>query len=605
MAIANGLYEIRSMLLNSMCVDVSGASAVKGANVLIYSNNDGNNQKFHLTEETSEHWSIQSASSGLYVDVARGAAQNGANVQQWTDNDARNQRWNVVDTGETVNIDGVSCPVVTIGSYVTEDGSTYMMDVERAMTSNSTNVLIWSANGGDNQKFALLPTTLLDRSMPVQSGIGWSGAIGRNDAQTVYPSASTLYPCWYFTDAWQGLQDHGFEISYRTRLIDNGTAQNGTWTVWTAWTAAPVTLYGQTAWLTAGLHASFDVSSYKAMEYNLRVRATGTVGGNTVHSSAITMLLRSVFAPTIAADSAKLEPGAISLEMLTDYEGGTNAVNITSIKAGGVEYLAKPLMSYGYGPSFTAEVTIGNLKAIPPFGTLDVSYEVGTDQYPATGVRTTSSVPFASAPSATIAVSPTLTFNDDGTATLTVTAGDVRSAWLVAGGETVTLEQTSQTTFVLPYPFGVSCDWFVSVSNSSGTAWGYASGTIAADDSRKVRACHAWNWDGGFFMLQVTDGFMQTSRTVKANASTYLLNNREWESMKFSDTLSGEFSAEGVLKDGLTESDKAALMLLARAHHVTYRAPSGEVAFVGITDVQYTTRRGLTFVSVSMQQVSR
>ena len=605
MAIANGLYEIRSMLLNSMCVDVSGASAVKGANVLIYSNNDGNNQKFHLTEETSAHWSIQSASSGLYVDVARGAAQNGANVQQWTDNDQRNQRWNVVDTGATVNIDGVSCPVVTVGSYVTTDGATYMMDVERAMTTNSTNVLIWSANGGDNQKFALLPTTLLDRSMPVPSGIGWSGIIGRNDAQTVYPSASTLYPCWYFTDAWQGLQDHGFEISYRSRLIDNGTAQNGTWTAWTAWTAAPVTLYGQTAWLTAGLPASFDVSSYKAMEYNLRVRATGTVGGNTVHSSAITMLLRSVFAPTIAADSAKLEPGAISLEMLTDYEGGTNAVNITSIKSGGVEYLAKPLMSYGYGPSFTAEVPIGNLKAIPPFGTLDVSYEVGTDQYPATGVHSTSSVPFASAQSATIAVSPTLTFNDDGTATLTVTDGDTRSAWLVAGGETVPLEQTSPTTFVLPYPFGVSCDWFVSVSNSSGTAWGYASGTIAADDSRKVRACHAWNWDGGFFMLQVTDGFMQTSRTVKANASTYLLNNREWESMKFSDTLSGEFSAEGVLKDGLTESDKEALLQLVMAHHVTYRAPSGEVAFVGITDVQYTTRRNLTFVSVSMQQVSR
>lgn len=605
MAIANGLYEIRSMLLTSMCADVRGGSTVNGANVQLYSSNDTNAQKFYLVEETSGHWSIQCANSGLYVDVAGGAATSGTNVQQYRDNDTRAQRWNVIGSGETVTIDGVSCPVVTLGSYVTTDGASFVMDVRGAMTTNSTNIQIYASNNTDAQHFALFPTTLLDRSMPVPSGIGWSGTIGRNDAQTVYPSASTLYPCWYFTDAWQGLQDHGFEISYRTRLIDNGTAQNGTWTAWTAWTAAPVTLYGQTAWLTAGLPASFDVTSYKAMEYNLRVRATGTVGGNTVHSSAITMLLRSVFAPTIAADSAKLEPGAISLEMLTDYEGGTNAVNITSIKAGGVEYLSKPLMSYGYGPSFTAEVPIGNLKAIPPFGTLDVSYEVGTDQYPATGVHSTSSVPFAAAPSATITVSPTLTFNDDGTATLTVTAGDTRSAWLVAGGETVPLEQTSPTTFVLPYPFGVSCDWFVSVSNSSGTAWGYASGTIAADDSRKVRACHAWNWDGGFFMLQVTDGFMQTSRTIKANASTYLLNNREWESMKFSDTLSGEFSAEGVLKDGLTESDKEALLQLVMAHHVTYRAPSGEVAFVGITDVQYTTRRNLTFVSVSMQQVSR
>lgn len=605
MAIANGLYEIRSMLLTSMCVAVSGSSSAQGANVLLWSETGSNGQKFYVVEETSGRWSMQSASSGQYVAVSGGRAASGTNVIQWRDLDSNAQRWKVTDTGDTVTIDGVSCPVVTIGSYVTTDGASYALDVNGAMTTNSTNVLIEATDGGTSQQFALLPTTLIDYSMPVPSAIGWGGTIGGNDAQTVYPSASTLYPCWYFTDAWQGLQDHGFEISYRSRLIANGTAQNGTWTAWTAWTAAPVTLYGQTAWLTAGLPASFNVSSYKAMEYNLRVRATGTVGGNTTHSSSVTMLLRSVFAPTIAADSAKLDPGAISLEMLTDYEGGTNAVNVTSIKAGGIEYLAKPLMAYGYGPSFTVKVPINNLKAIPPFGTLDVSYEIGTDQYPATGVHSTSSVPFAAAPSATITVSPTLTFNDDGTATLTVTAGDTRSAWLVAGGETVPLEQTSPTTFVLPYPFGVSCDWFVSVSNSSGTAWGYASSTIAADDSRKVRACHAWNWDGGFFMLQVTDGFMQTSRTIKANASTFLLNNRAWESMKFSDTLSGEFSAEGVLKDGLTESDKEALLQLVMAHHVTYRAPSGEVAFVGITDVQYTTRRNLTFVSVSMQQVSR
>ena len=351
MAIANGLYEIRSMLLTSMCADVRGGSTVNGANVQLYSSNDTNAQKFYLVEETSGHWSIQCANSGLYVDVAGGAATSGTNVQQYRDNDTRAQRWNVIDSGETVTIDGVSCPVVTLGSYVTTDGTSFVMDVRGAMTTNSTNIQIYASNNTDAQHFALFPTTLLDTSMPVPSGIGWSGTVGISDAQTVYPSATTLYPCWYFTDAWQGLQDHGFEISYRSRLIANGTAQNGTWTAWTAWTAAPVTLYGQTAWLTAGLPASFDVASYKAMEYNLRVRATGTVGGNTVHSSSVTILLRSVFAPTIAADSAELEPGAISLEMLTDYEGGTNAVNITSIKAGGVDYLAKPIMAYGYGPS--------------------------------------------------------------------------------------------------------------------------------------------------------------------------------------------------------------------------------------------------------------
>lgn len=599
MAISNGLYEIRSLLLTSMCVDVRGASAVKGANVLIYSNNDGNNQKFYLTEETSAHWSIQSASSGLFVDVAQGAAQNGANVQQWTGNDQRNQRWNVVDTGATVTIDGVSCPVVTIGSYVTDDGATYMMDVERAMTTNSTNVLIWSANGGDNQKFALLPTTLIDTSMPVPSLVGWAGVVGAADAQAVQPKAATLYPCWYITDAWNGVSGHGFEISYRSRLLGNGTATEGAWSDYTAWASAPVTLYGQTAWLSAGIPATFDADDYKALEYLFRVRATGTVNGNAAHSSASVMSLRAVVAPTVAATAAKLGSDSVTITFTTDYDGGATVVNV----AGVGDYLGEPITAYGYAPSFDVEIPFERFNAIPAIGTVDVSCNVGTDQYAATGA-VTSSVTLSEASSKTISVSPTLAFNADGTATITVNTGSVRRAWVSMGGDVIPLYQQSATKFTLPYPFGVSCEWFVGVENAAGTAWGYARGTVTANDSRKIRPCHAWNWDGGYFLLEVTDGLMQTDRSISANFTEYQLNNRPWASLKFSDTLGGSFSAEGVLKAGLTQSDKAALMELMSAHVVTYRAPTGEVANVGIKDVQYTTLNGRTSVKVNMQQVA-
>lgn len=599
MAITNGLYEIRSMLLTSMCVDVRGASAVKGANVLIYSNNDGNNQKFYLTEETAAHWSIQSASSGLYVDVAQNAAQNGANVQQWTSNNQRNQRWRITDTGETVTIDGVSCPVVTIGSYVTTDGATYMMDVDHAMTTNSTNVLIWSANGGDNQKFVLLPTTLIDTTMPVPSLVGWAGVVGAANAQAVQPKAATLYPCWYFTDAWNGITGHGFEISYRSRLLGNGTATEGAWSAYTAWASAPVTLYGQTAWLTAGIPATFDTDDYKALEYSFRVRATGTVNGNAAHSSASVMSLRAVVAPTVAATAAKLGSDSVTITFTTDYDGGATVVNVTGIG----DYLGEPMTAYGYAPSFDVEIPFERFNAIPALGTVGVSCNVGTDQYAATGA-VTSSVTLSEASSKTVSVSPTLAFNADGTATITVNTGSVRRAWVSMGGDVVPLYQQSATKFTLPYPFGVSCEWFVGVENAAGTAWGYARGTVTANDSRKIRPCHAWNWDGGYFLLEVTDGLMQTDRSISANFTEYQLNNRPWASLKFSDTLGCSFSAEGVLKAGLTQSDKAALMELMNAHTVTYRAPTGEVATVGITDVQYTTLNGRTSVKVNMQQVA-
>ena len=589
-----------------MCVAVSGSSSVKGSSIILYSETGSNGQKFQITETTSGVWSIVSAASSQYVAVSGSGTDDGTNVIQWTSTGSDGQKWKIVDTGTTTTIDGVTCKIVTIGSYVKDSGNTMMLDVANAMTTNSTNIQIYTADSSDAQKFALYPTTRIDYSMPVPSGIGWSGTIGSADAQAVYPAAATLYPAWYFTDAWNGLSGHGFEYSYRSRLLPNDSATPGTWSGWSAWSSASVTTYGQTAWLTAGITGNFDTTTYKALEYSFRVRSTATAGGIQYHSNALNMSLRSVFAPTISVTAAKLGADVITLTMSTDYSGGLNAVNVTSIKnSTGTEFLKMPLMGYGYGSSFDVDVPIANLTSVPATGAaLTITFEVGTDQYPATGVFTTSSVTYSNKSSKSVTVSPTLTYNSDGTATLTVTAGTTRYAWISANGETVPLVQDTATTFVLPYPFGVECKYYVGVFGS-GSAWGNATGTITANDSNKIRPCHAFNWDGGYFLLEVASGIMQTDRTIKADYTTFNLNNRDWQSLKFGNTLGGEFTAEGVLKGGLTTSDKAELMALVRAHNVTYRSPSGEVAHVGITDVSYQTIRNRTMVTVSMIQVSR
>lgn len=82
------------------------------------------------------------------------------------------------------------------------------------------------------------------------------------------------------------------------------------------------------------------------------------------------------------------------------------------------------------------------------------------------------------------------------------------------------------------------------------------------------------------------------------------LDSRPWQTVTFSDTLGGQLNASGVLWAGseCTAEDVVALM---RAHNATYRAPSGEVMHVAVTDASYETDSSLTEVDVSMTQVTR
>lgn len=601
MAITAGLYEIRSMLLTSMAVDVAGGKAVNGANVQIFANNDTNAQKFLITEETAGHWSMANANSGLYVDVAGGAARNGANVQQWTSNGSRAQRWKLTETGETVNVNGVTCTVVTIGSYVTNDGATYMMDVRGAMTTNSTNVQIYTANGSDAQKYALLPTTLLDTSMPVPMGLGWSEAVGEQ-GQLSLPEAAKLYPCWQFTEAWGALAGHGFDTSTRTRIIPDGSATPTDWSGWSAWSVASVTTSDGTAWLTSGIAADVP-SGYKALEVGIRVRPTGTVGGESVHGSASSAVLTAIYAPTVAASSVRLGPDALEVTLSSDYTGGTTTATITSIADNGVEYLARPVSVSGTGSAISGTIPIGSLADIPDpdaISSLDVTCSVGTDQYAPRGSQT-STATYAWASTMTLSLVPTLDWDSvPASVVASHSVGTKRLGWMFVDGEAWPLDNGN----VIPYPFGRACTYYLSGEKSDGTAFGGYVDAIDADDANRHAPCHAWNWDGRTLLLEATAGGMETSRTIKANADEFALDQRPWQVVTFSETLRSDLKASGALfaDSGWTVLD---LLVLMRAHHALYRAPSGEVALVGITDMQYSTTSSKTDVDISMTQEAR
>ena len=603
MAITDGMYEIRSALDPTMALDVAGASAVRGANVQLYAANGTNAQKFDVSEASAGEWAIQSVASSLYVDVAGGAASDGTNVQQWTSNGSRAQRWKLAETGTTVSVDGVTCKVVTIGSYVTADGATYMMDVKGALTTNRTNIQIYHANSTEAQQFVLVPTGPLDAGMPVPMGLAWATSVGgEGRAQQVV--ASKLYPTWSFTDAWGDLTDHGFELRYRTRLLDAGYATPGAWGAWTAWATASVTAVGTTAWLTAGITATI-AAGYKQLDVQLEVRPTTDVGAVTWHGHATSATLTALYAPTVTATAAKMGPDGLALTLSTDYDGGTTVVRVTSAVGGGAELLAGPVEATGFYPTFSALVPAGAMLAVPDpadISTLDVAYVVGTDQYVPRLDQSTSSVAYAWAPSDSVTVTPTVTYGADAVARAKVTAGSTRHGWIYAGGVARELVMSATDTFLVPYPFGEACVAYL-VAEGSGV-WGHHLLKIAANQSGKVKPCHAWTWEVGTLVLETSTSDVVTDRTIKGTANAYELVSRPWQAVTFGEVMEGTFRASGAIHAG-SASSLADVVALAKAHHALYRAPSGEVADVAVTDVQYEAAKHVAEVSVSMVQEAR
>lgn len=596
MAIADGTYEIRYANAPKMAVDVNGASAVKGANVQLYSVNHSNAQVFYIDLEDTDSWSIRNVYSGMYVDVNGAAATRGTNVQQWTDNDSRAQRWKIYETGDTMTVDGVTCPIVRFGSYVTEDADTYYLDVNGAMTTNKTNVQIWNNNGTAAQVFALYPTTKQDTHLPVPSAFGWSKQAGSTDYAFQRAAATTLYPAWLGTQSWASNTANGFEGRWRERTMDSETSTWGDWGDMTAWADLTTTRDGTSYWLTAGLPATLAAGD-KTREYEFQLRAFAGAGTNRVRGLEASMTLDAVTVPVVTLSTAAFGPDGLRIPYTSDYDGGTTNVRLTSIVAGGQEMLARPVDLTGMAVSGNLDVPSDALTGwVDDGATLAVTYQVGNDQtalYPDEYDATVA----VSYDAGSVTVTPTLTAVDGRRLKVEV-GGDVTGAWYRAGGVLHEAEVVGGVAYV-DYPFG-EFDLFVSVDD--GTDWGVAHVSLAAGTGVLAgqTPCHAWGWDGGTFLLECDRDPMVTDRTITPISETMALNGREYQNVYFQGPIASEFAAVGLLFEGVTESTRAQMLALSRAHHVTYRAPSGEVATVAVTSVAYRTHREFTEVEVNM-----
>lgn len=612
MALSNGLYEICPYIARGMRVDVAWASETPGANVLIYGANGGNNQKFYLTQEETDKWSIRCINSAQYVDVYGGTAADGTNVVQWPDLDSSNQRWKLTVVG-TATVGGQTCDVVTIGTWADGTGTAYNMDIDHAMTSNMTNVLIWSAHGGANQKFVLVPTSAIDPRMPIPSSMGFSNELyGENVADVVPAIGQRIYRSFLCAQSWLADSDNGFESWMRWRYVNN----DGTLAAWSesgAGLYSPMNVVageGLRYWDADG-YVNWFVSdpttkeTAKACDFEVHIRSASAwrSGNRNVHGQEAIAVLRYCVVPELTISAANIAPDGLHLTVSSDYRGQQTIMHITDLMGGTSHYLTELLTFEGIGTDTDVLIPMSLVGEWIASGTeLTISYRVGTELIYDMEGEHTATVESGYAEGGTLGVTPTVTMGD-GRLLKVETAEPLDTVWVITDDEAFEAHMADGAAYV-PYPFGK--DFELIVCTRDGDQWGvlrYDARQTAPMVADGGHPCHAWSWDGGHFLLehQLRDT-LSTSRTVDAQAETYSLDTREWETLSFSPTAKGTFRATGVLVPGVSEGTIDGLMALEAAHHVTYRAPSGEIATVGVSQVSYETNVDYSQVTVTMTQ---
>ena len=590
---SGGVYEMRSKIDTSKCADVASASKANGANVQLYSCNHTNAQKWLFTNEGSSGWSIRNIASGKYMDVEGASFADGTNVQSYQDNDTRAQRWAVTTYG-TVEVDGETCQVVRLGAG---NASSYVLDVTSASTSNGANIQVYQSNNTDAQRWVLWPTWAEDEFMPSPFNLG----ITEGTAAFTWSSSmsATVHPCWECAPAYATSGPNGYQVRTRTRKMSASTSTWGGWSSWSSWDVANVTKDGQRNVLTQGVTLSMT-NSYKAMQLQFQVRATGVAETSLLYGAAASRIVTVCPKPSIDFSTATLSAGGISIGYSADYDKGSVSVYLEDIAIGGHGVLKEPIDFTVLDSTQAVTVPIDSLTAIPASGvSMTLKYGVGTDQMLRFEGVSSDTVTVSYASGGTT-VTPTFSASGYSLAASFPDAGDTR-VWVSAGWGTVECEKVSTSngtsTFDVPFPMGT--EYRIFATGHSGTSWFAWTGTRA----ETIRPAHVWSWYGGSSVLEVREGEpITTQDTVDADSESWVLSSRPYETVGFSGTRKHRFTAVGAVFSG-TRSGRGDFELLPGVHAV-YRSPAGDVVPVAVLSVDREANSGWTEISVSMARES-
>ena len=140
--VSGATYQLISGVNNSSVLDVNGSYTTDGTVAQLWTNHNGNNQKWKVTSIGGGYYTLQplNAPSSVLAVSGTGTAD-GTQVQIWTSNGGNNQKWFLTDIGN--------------GYYTLTPGNAPIsrLDVNDGGTADGTKVQIKTINGGNNQKW--------------------------------------------------------------------------------------------------------------------------------------------------------------------------------------------------------------------------------------------------------------------------------------------------------------------------------------------------------------------------------------------------------------------------------------------------------------------
>ena len=166
-----GTYKIGLVADTSKRVDIEAAAQKNGAQALVWTANDVDNQIFAIErDDQSGCVRFVAAHSGRALDIAAQAASDSAPVVQWTRkemsaSDIAKQFWYPFSLNKTVNYNGQDYPIYVLRS---QSAQNYVMDCLGGKVQNMTKIGVWPYNGAKNQQFFFMKTerNLNDIDMP-------------------------------------------------------------------------------------------------------------------------------------------------------------------------------------------------------------------------------------------------------------------------------------------------------------------------------------------------------------------------------------------------------------------------------------------------------
>ncbi|SHJ17322.1 RICIN domain-containing protein, partial [Parasporobacterium paucivorans] len=143
----SGTYYIMSKN-SGLVMDIYGGGTDIGTNIIQWGLHGGLNQQWKFESLGNGYYKITSVLNPAYsMDVYGGGTSIGTKVIQWPYYGGTNQQWKIIEYA-----DG---SISLMSRLAVENSTRYVLDVYGGGTVEGVNVIQWSGNGGNNQKWYL------------------------------------------------------------------------------------------------------------------------------------------------------------------------------------------------------------------------------------------------------------------------------------------------------------------------------------------------------------------------------------------------------------------------------------------------------------------